>query len=122
MSEVRRGYAVLLQAGDAEISGALAEGIVAARLPEAKPLEPDEIRTVAAEMDRQAIARLMRVAMHKQPVDYGAKITKALGDYGQESELPGPLRRLTARLWGLYGLLVYALAAAFRAQERVLGG
>ena len=87
-------------------------------------MEPEEIEVVEAEIDRQRISRdLLRVAVNndKTAEDYRQMVTKARGDYGRYYRHPGPVRRFGQRLMGLYGLLVYAVSCAHRAQERVLG-
>ena len=51
MAEIRRGIAMLLlTAGDKEISKALASGIMAVRLPMAKPLGHEEAKVVKSAM------------------------------------------------------------------------
>lgn len=89
---------------------------------QALPLE--QIEVVEAEIDRQKImSSLLRVAVNnnKTAEDYRNMTTKARGDYGRYYGQPGPVRRFGRRLLGVYGLLVYAVSLAHRAQERVLG-
>ena len=135
MNEQRRGMVILLQGGDPEISGALAEGVMRGRgcpidlaplghFPpavgkhgEARPLESDQIEVVQAEIDRQHIvASLVRVAVgnDKTAEDYGHLVTKARGDYGRYSRPPGPARRVLRRLLGVYGLAVYVVSGLAR--------
>lgn len=122
MNEPRRGTVVLLHSGDAEITGAIAQGMLEARA--ARPLPPEQIEVVKAEVDRQKIMlSLLRVAVNndKTAEDYRQMVTKARGDYGRYYRHPGPVRRFGQKLMGLYGLVVYAVSLAHRAQERVLG-
>lgn len=136
MSEIKRGYAVLLQGGDGEISEALAGGILqgrgltAGRLEAGGVLSDEAIRAVEAEMDRQAIAgelfderavaHRMRVAMHPEPVDYDALIADARGKY-RRAAVPRWLRVVMEKLLVGYALLALYVVALYRAQDRVLG-
>lgn len=115
MAEVKRGYAMLLTAGDEEISTALADGIMAVRLPEAKPLNREEAQVVSAEIDRQKIADLLRVAMHPEPVDYAGKVFDAEMAYGDSLYLPGPMRKVGEFLLVRYALVVLAFDRLFKA-------
>lgn len=102
--------------GTAEPRGRLLEG--------GGQLSREEIEVVSAEIDRQKIlADLVRVAVNNTntPEDYQIMTVKARGDYGKYSRPAGPLRRLARKLLGVYGLTVLAVAAAYRAQDRVLG-
>lgn len=145
MNETRRGAVILI--GDSQIAGAIAEGMLAGRAerrghlirplagapspqgegfwrggPEALPAE--QIEVVEAEIDRQRIQMaLLRVAVgnHKSAEDYAALVTKARGDYGMTRRPPGTARKVGKKLLGLYGLLCYTVARAYRSQERVLG-
>ena len=88
-------------------------------------LPSEQVETVEAEIDRQRIQRaLLRVAVgnHKSNEDYDAMITKARGDYGRAPGREGPMRRVGDALLGLYGLMVYGIARAYRAQDALLGG
>ena len=119
MSAARRGTVVLMQSGDREITGAIAEGMLAAR-----ELTAEQIGVVEAEIDRQHVeASLLRVAVNnfKTPEDYRLMTIKLRGDCARYFRPPGTLRRLGRRILGLYGLLVYALAMAYRSQDRLLG-
>jgi hypothetical protein len=123
---------LLLTAGDPEISGALADGIMAVRwnpsdppaaghlpfqgrLPEAKPLEPEQARVVSAEMDRQKVAELLRVAMHKEPVDYAHLAYDAEVAYGESLYAPGLLGKIGEKLLVGYALIVLAFEKLFEA-------
>lgn len=116
MAENRRGYAVLITAGDPGISGALADGIRAARLPRAEPLEAEQIRTVKAEIDIQKAADCLRVAMHREPVDYAGLTFDAEMAYGESLYNPGPLREIGKKLLVAYAIVVLAFERLF---ERV---
>ena len=143
----RRGYVVLIRHGDPEISGGIAEGIMRAReqgndgdlirqrsaLPpsptgegrgDEAPPPREQVEVVEAEIDRQRIQRaLLRVAVGNTNTaeDYANMTTKARGDYGIDARPRGPLRRLGAALLGAYALIVLGIAAAYRAQDIVLG-
>lgn len=107
---------VIVKAGDPRISDAVESGI---RTGREERLTPEQFEVVSAEIDRQHIARLVRVAVgnDKTPEDYASMVTKARGDYGTPAR-PGRVGR-----WLLqgYALVVLALAAAYRAQDKVLG-
>lgn len=116
MSE-RRGTVMLIQRGDPEITGAIVEGIAAARRTTPAALTSDEIEVVQAEIDRQKIlADLVRVATGntKTPEDYQIMVTKARGDYQRLTRPAGPIRRFARRALGLYGLVVYSVATMGR--------
>ena len=122
---------LLLTAGDEQISSALASGIMAVRgnpsvtaqgpchlpfqgrLPEAKPLEPEQARVVSAEMDRQKVAELLRVAMHKEPVDYAGLAYDAEVQYGESLYAPGLLGKIGEKLLVGYALIVLAFEKLF---------
>lgn len=170
----RRGAVILIQRGDPQITGAIAEGMLegrdrrttssvwpsASHLPlKGKALEPEQMEIVVsvlkelraqapalegpdapdtrgqgsaascagrgayAEIDRQHIARLVRVAVGNDntPEDYQCMIVKARHDYGKYYRRPGPLRRFADALLGVYALIVCGVSAAYQSQERVLG-
>lgn len=113
MNEPKRGTVIMIQRGDPEITGAIVEGIAAARGTTAAALTGEQIEVVEAEIDRQKIlADLVRVATGNTntPEDYQMLITKARGDYQRLTRPAGPLRRLARRMLGLYGLIVYSVA------------
>lgn len=119
----RRATVMLIQRGDAEISGAIAEGMLAARAREVRPLEPEQIEVVQAEIDRQHIVRsLARVAVNntKTAEDYDNMTTKARGMYATPAH-SGALWRLLDHLFTGYALICYAIGEAYDAQRRVLG-
>ena len=141
MCERRYGRVILLQSSDAEISGAIARGMLEARgddtssgaprhLPlkgkalEGETLEPEQIEVVEAEIDRQRIvASLVRVAVgnDRTAEDYSVMVTRVRGLYGRYSRPPGPLRRALRRLLGVSGLLVCAVSAAYQGGEWLTG-
>lgn len=88
---------LLLTAGDEQISKALADGMLAARLPMAKPLDAGQRAAVSEEIRRQNAARALRVAMHREPVDYAAKAFDAEMRYGESLYEPGTLARKVGR-------------------------
>ena len=124
----KRGYVVLIQGGDAEISGAIADGMRRANegrgtISSVTPPPLEQVEVVEAEIDRQRIQRaLLRVAVGNTNTaeDYAAMLTKARGDYAV-TRRPGPLGRLGEQLLKLYALAVLAVSAAYRAQDLVLG-
>lgn len=120
MAESRRGTAMLLlTAGDPEIYGALADGILAVRLPEAKPLTHEEAQVVSAEINRQKIvdwqevAHQMRVAMHREPVDYAGLIYEAEVAHGESLYERGFIGKIGEKLLVGYALIVLAFDRLF---------
>ena len=112
---------LLLTAGDKEISQALADGILAVRLPMAKPLGKEEAKAVSAEIDRQKIADYLRVAMHREPVDYAALAFDAEMRYGESVYEPGPLKRAAEKMlvgWALICLGFHELFRSVGTEER----
>lgn len=130
MGQITRGGAVvLIQAGDAAISGALASGALAA-IEAREGLTEGQRQTVEAEIDRQAIQRgvsvdrhLLRVAVgnHKTAEDYADMMLAARREYGTQTPRPSRLARVLDRAIDIYGMFVYAVSEAFRAQDKVLG-
>ena len=135
MAEIRRGYAMLIQGGDSEISGALADGIMAVRQPMANSLShaarasslgegaltKEQRETVSAEIDRQKIADYLRVAMHREPVDYAALAFDAEMRYGESVYEPGPLKRAAEKMlvgWALICLGFHELFRSVGTEER----
>lgn len=134
---------MIIRRGDPEISAALAEGALAgmaarAALPGGLP--EGQRQAVEAEIDRQYIAgdmaggqgvdrarvsrALLKVAVNntKRAEDYAMMRFDAEVQYGEPVDYPTPLRRLGDGLLTVYAMIVYAVASAFRAQNRVLGG
>lgn len=149
MSESKRGVVMLIQAGDSEITGAITEGIMTARgaengdlirpaaratFPIGGRLTEEERRVVEAEIDRQAIHEamnrpqvqrsLLRVAVNntKTAEDYAMLRFEADMEYGESLYEPGWFDRIADKALGIYGLFVWALAGAYKSQDRVLGG
>lgn len=136
MAILKRGYAMLIRGGDAEISGALASGIMAVRgdpsvtaygprhlpckgrLGEAKPLETDQIQVVKTDLDIQRAADLLRVAMHPEPVDYAGKVFDAEMAYGESLYEPSVLKRMADRITFGVAVVVMAFEAFTRWEER----
>ena len=116
MTEIRRGTAMLLlTAGDKEISTALADGILAVRLPMAKPLGREEARVVSAEMDRQRIAEELREKLHPVPVDYAGLAYTAEVRYGESLYEPGVWGKVGEALMVGYAVVVMAFRELFEA-------
>lgn len=112
----RRGTAMLLlTAGDKEISQALADGILAVRLPMAKPLGKEEAKAVSAEMDRQRIAEELREKLHPVPVDYAGLAYDAEVSYGERLYEPGVLGKIGEALMVGYAMVVMAFQELFEA-------
>lgn len=130
---------MLIRGGDAEISGALASGIMAVRgtedlirldaerrstfpnggrLGEAKPLETDQIQVVKTDLDIQRAADLLRVAMHPEPVDYAGKMFDAEMAYGESLYEPGVLKRMADRITFGVAVVVMAFESFTRWEER----
>lgn len=119
---------ILIQRGDPEISGAIAEGMLAARADTssgaARQLPREQMEIVEAEIDRQHIvASLVRVAVgnDRTPEDYSLMVTKVRGDCARYNRAPGPVGRALRWVLGWYGLLCWAVAGAYHSQERLLG-
>ena len=114
MAEIRRGTAMLLlTAGDREISKALADGILAVRLPMANPLEPEQCEVVSAEMDRQRIAEELREKLHPVPVDYAGLAYTAEVRYGESLYEPGVFGKVGEALMVGYAMIVMAFRELF---------
>ena len=114
MAEIRRGTAMLLlTAGDEAISKALASGIMAVRLPMAKPLGHEEAKVVSAEMDRQRIAEELREKLHPVPVDYAGLAYTAEVRYGESLYEPGVLGKGGEALMVGYAMIVMAFRELF---------
>ena len=111
MAEIRRGTAMLITAGDAEIAGALASGIEAGRKA---ALTNEQICVVKKEIDLQRVAELMRVAMHHEPVDYAGLAYDAELMYGKRATAPAAIRWMGGKLLIGYALIVLAFMELFR--------
>ena len=111
MAVTRRGYMMLLTAGDEDISSALAEGAMAARLRMAIPAEQ-------AEPDWGKVANQLRVAMHREPVDYAGLMFDAEMRYGESVYVPGPLARLAKKMLIGWAMLTLEAIRFFEWEER----
>lgn len=97
-------------------------------------LTEEERRAVEAEIDRQAIEEamnrpqvqrsLLRVAVgnSKTSEDYAMLRFEADMKWGESLYEPGWWDRIADKALGIYGLFVWALAGAYKSQDRVLGG
>ena len=127
---VRRGAVLLIQAGDPEISGAIAEGIMAGRKmsndlsrpfgapsPEGEGLGTGRGLT---EAQRREVARGVKEAVGntKGPEDYALLRFEAELEYGESLYEPGPMARLAEALLGAYALTVYRLHEFFRRERK----
>ena len=104
---------LLLTAGDEAISKALANGIMAVRLPMAKPLGHEEAKVVSAEMDRQRIAEELRRELHPVPVDYAGLAYTAEVLYGESLYEPGVWGKIGEALMVGYAMVVMAFHELF---------
>ena len=132
----RSGAVVLIQSGDAAISGALASGALAAieARGDAGRLNDEQRQAVEAEIDRQAIRRgmesadvqraLLRVAVNntKTAEDYAMMRFDAEVAYGEPVDYPTTLERIAEKALAIYGMFVLAASAAFHAQDKILEG
>ena len=88
---------------------------------DAKPLNREEAKVVSAEIDRQKIADYLRVAMHREPVDYAALAFDAEMRYGESVYEPGPLKRAAEKMlvgWALICLGFHELFRSVGTEER----
>ena len=116
MAEIRRGTAMLLlTAGDEQISKALASGIMAIRMPMAKPMTREQTKTVEAEIDRQRIADELREKLHPVPVDYAGLAYTAEVRYGESLYEPGVMGKIGEALLVGYAMVVMAFRELFEA-------
>ena len=152
MSQSRRGFAVLIRGGDAEISGAIAEGIQQAtgnREQETGGPSPalcatpstagmlledgERARVVREEIERQRDAEAKRAEVVRQRAREAARRAAIRRHTPQEwAAMTAQARfdygqdpepgKLARALTAIYGLLCYALARAYRAQAIVLEG
>ena len=112
---------VIKTMGDQKIGGAIEAGIRAGMA--ARPLAPEERRIVEAEMNEQRVRQLVRVAVGNTntPEDYDMMTAAARADYGTRRAEPGPFGKAARWMLGVYGLLCWGIAEAYRKQEIVLG-
>lgn len=120
MSETRRGVVMIVRRGDPEIAGALAEGIergMSRRTPAAAGISSGADAPPSQPGAALASEAVRRVAMHQHtPEEWATMTARARYEYGQRR----PPSRLARSWWAAVGLIVYLLAAAYRAQDRVL--
>lgn len=113
---MKKGYALLIQAGDAEISSALADGI-----REAKALEPDKIELVRYEIERQRTEELCRrVAMcrGRTSEDWQMLIAKAECDYGESLYEQTVFGKIGEALLVVYAMFVMLADRFFKWEVR----
>jgi hypothetical protein len=128
MAEIRRGTAMLLlTAGDKEISTALADGILAVRLPMANSLShaarasslgegaltKEQREMVSGEINKQRIADELREKLHPVPVDYAGLAYGAEVKYGESLYEPGVLGRIGEALMVGYAMIVMGFHELF---------
>ena len=110
---MQRGVVLKLY-GDAQISGAIADGM-------ARALPKEQIEVVEAEIDRQRIQRsLVRVAANnsKTPEDYACMTAKTRWDYRWIYRKHGRLYGAILGLWGLLWMVVAEVYDYFSAWNR----
>lgn len=103
----RYGSVRLIRSGDAEITNAIASGM----------MEAHKRQTVHDEIVRQRAQRsLMRVDIGRggwSKADYEALIDSARLTYAEESKAPTAAQRIGQALLGIYGLLVLSIRNYF---------
>jgi len=72
-------------------------------------------RGASAEMDRQKVAELLKVAMHREPVDYAGLAYDAEVAYGESLYAPGLLGKIGEKLLVGYAMIVLAFDRLFKA-------
>jgi len=119
-SDARRAAVILIQRGDAELSGAIARGLLEGKAGRVEPGERLEAVCVEAS-DAVKLARLVKVAVgnDKTPEDYRIMLTKARALYGTGGE-HSPLRAVTGRLLLGWARICLEVRRAYRAQDKVL--
>ena len=109
MTEPRRGAVVVQILGDEQISGAIRDGIIAARTPTA---EQQLIR-------RRTDESLLRIAVRKElkgPIN--KRIRYAQRMYGTKPHEPSIIRWVGRALLGVYGLVVLTVTNYFDFTDR----
>jgi len=104
----RKGYCIVLQGGDAQISKALADGIAQGRLSR------EQTRTVEEEIVRQRVARRMEEMELHQGRDerYWANLCfQAEMDYGEPCNFPTAWERFKSVVLAVWGTIWYFLTA-----------
>ena len=94
--------------GDMAVGNTIKDAIIA-RLPLAKPLEPEQRCMVSGEIRAQRTAETLRADMHRTPVDYAQLMCDAELDYGEPLYEPTVLQKIGEAL--LIGCAVLVLAA-----------
>ena len=112
MCESRRGVVMLLQAGDPEISGAIAEGMLAGRAAQRRPV--GEAGGGMTEEQRRELARLVKVAIGntKTPEDYLILCMAAEQEY--RTPRRSELSRAAERLLTAWAMMCYRVREYFR--------
>ena len=109
-----KGY-VILQAGDPAISGPLADG---ARIGRMQAIKRRQAETDMDEAEVQRIlARDLRVAMHREPVDYAQLRFDAECRYGESVYDQTAFERASSKLLLWYAMAVMAVHRFFEWQE-----
>lgn len=125
MSEIKRGAVLLIQAGDPEISGAIAEGMLAGRREATTAARtssgpaghlPQRGRLLEAEEARE-VARLVKVAIGntKTPEDYLILCMAAEQEY--RTPRRSELSRAAERLLTAWAMMCYRVREYFRWEE-----
>ena len=107
MAETKRGMAMLMTSGDPEISGALADGILAAKALLPMPVETEE----AAIIRKRATEALRRIDMRYRRSeddddDIEARILKARENYATPIRKPSLFRMIGDKMLGIYARAV----------------
>ena len=113
MSEVKRGYVVMIQGGDPEISGAIAEGIKAGMGAELiRPGERGRLLEIRKD-DWDELAKLVKVAIGNTKTCEDYAILRAAAE--QEYRMPqlSQLRRVRERLLAIYALAWFNIREYF---------
>ena len=115
----RRATVILIQRGDPEISGAIAEGMLAGK---AEGQHADQVEIVSAEADRERVVALVRVAVGNTitPEEYRDMITRVRYHAEQLRRPPSPARRVAGKLLLAWAMLCQGVRRAYHAQEKVL--
>lgn len=114
---MRYGY-VIKMGGDPEISGAIAEGMLAGRAAQRRPYGESGAGMTATQ--RREIAKLVKVAIGntKSTEDYMILCVAAEQEYRMPRRTE--LHRAAELLLVGWTMMCYGIARAFRAQDKVL--
>ena len=112
MSEIKRGAVILTQSGDPEITGAIAEGILAGRAAQRR-LNGGTGEGMT-EAQRRELARLVKVAVGntKTPEDYLILCMAAEQEYRMPRH--SELSRAAERLLTAWAMICYRVREYFR--------